>query len=519
MARRFFFPPFAVLSESFCTSVLEKQSGMKKTIPFIFWCVLLTLVGCSADQSTDETPLREQANALYNEQQFKEALALYEQALAKADGGDRLTLRQDIIDCHLAMGEATEARRLLGDLMKEAHESGDKYAEAEATFAMGEQLHEVGDKEKGYRYMLQAIPLMSQCEGDEATNCLAYYHYVLMKRYGGDEHYPQAIEHSKVLEQTVAPMDDAPQALKFRRIALAVRAYLYMRVDSVAEAERAYAEWQRLLPCLNITEERDICPYYMECGKGQEALDVYRRYEAYVLEVKGYWSNMERLICKNVADIYANMGQADSAYNRLLQAYEIKDTLQARMAEENAQELEAVYQNQVKTEQISRLRLWVGVLTAVLGLVAIVVLAYRIHAVRKREDKRLARTVKNLVTGQMAKQEDMDAEKARFVAFDAIVEQGLLYTQSDLSREVLAGLMGVDRTTFSRIIREQSGCQNMNDYLNQKRLRHAEQLMREQPRYTIQAIMQDSGFAAKSTFTTLFKKAYGMTPSEYRNRL
>ena len=72
-------------------------------------------------------------------------------------------------------------------------------------------------------------------------------------------------------------------------------------------------------------------------------------------------------------------------------------------------------------------------------------------------------------------------------------------------------------TTFSRIIQEHSGCKNLKDYLNQKRLRHAAQLLREQPNYTIQAIMQDSGFQSKSVFTTLFKQTCGMTPSEYRN--
>ena len=110
-----------------------------------------------------------------------------------------------------------------------------------------------------------------------------------------------------------------------------------------------------------------------------------------------------------------------------------------------------------------------------------------------------------------------EAETRRFAAFDRAVKQKRLYTQQGITRQMLCDLMGVDRTTFSRIIREQSGCLNMNDYLNQKRLRYAEQLLRQHPNYTIQAIMQDSGFATKSTFTTLFKKAYGMTPSEYRN--
>ncbi|MBQ9676653.1 MAG: AraC family transcriptional regulator [Prevotella sp.] len=111
-----------------------------------------------------------------------------------------------------------------------------------------------------------------------------------------------------------------------------------------------------------------------------------------------------------------------------------------------------------------------------------------------------------------------EAEATRFAAFDRAVKQGRLYTQQGITREKLCELMGVDRTTFSRIIRKYSGCQNMNDYLNQKRLRYAEQLLRQYPNYTINAIMQDSGFATKSTFTQLFKKVYGMTPSEFRNK-
>jgi AraC-like DNA-binding protein len=214
-----------------------------------------------------------------------------------------------------------------------------------------------------------------------------------------------------------------------------------------------------------------------------------------------------------MADAEAALGHGDEAFRLLKESYEINDTLLARQAVANAQELDAVYQNQLKTEQISRLRLWVVVLVAVLAVLAVVTLVVRLSRLRERKNRAIVNVVRNLTNTDPT---PIPADASRFATFDRTVEQGQLYTQSDLSREMLSDLMGVDRTTFSRIIREQSGCKNMNDYLNQKRIRHAARLLREQPNYTIQAVMEDSGFQSKSNFIRLFRDTYGMTPSEYQ---
>lgn len=107
---------------------------------------------------------------------------------------------------------------------------------------------------------------------------------------------------------------------------------------------------------------------------------------------------------------------------------------------------------------------------------------------------------------------------SRFATFDARVDRELLFTRTDLSRDDFARLMGVDRTTFSRLIAEHSGCQNLAEYNNRKRLAYADKLMREQPHYSIEAIMQECGFRSKATFNRVFKDYYGMTPSEYRQQ-
>ena len=86
---------------------------MNKAIHFLYLCVLLTLTGCSTDSSADWETMREKANELYNSQQYDEALAVYEQVMAKADNAGKLQVRQDIIDCYQVLGNQTKARELL----------------------------------------------------------------------------------------------------------------------------------------------------------------------------------------------------------------------------------------------------------------------------------------------------------------------------------------------------------------------------------------------------------------------
>lgn len=468
---------------------------------------------------------REQANDLYNEQKFDEALTIYEQALEKADADGRLKLRQDIIDCHLAVGHDHEARQMMLSLMQDAAAQGNRYVEAETKFALGEQLCQAGDKAAGYPYMQEAVGLMAQCKDSDAPYTLTFYHYRLMKRAAEDEDYPRAIAESKLTEQVWRTLSDTARAERLLRPALALRAYFYLKTDSTAKADETYRQWRQHLPC-SIVEEYHINYYLTERGRYQETLDIYRRYEAYTLKEKGYWSMDEEEAKLNIADIYARIGDSAQALRLTKEAYAINDSMQVLLAVSNAQELEAVYQNQAKTEKISHLRLWVAILAFILAIIVAVLLSYRIRIVRKRKDKTIAAVVRDMVEHKEEKEksETPDAatsasEQTRFSAFDAVVNQGHLYAKPDVTRDVLVELMGVDSNTFSRIIREQSGCQNLNDYLNRKRIDYACLLMQQHPNYTVETIAQDCGFLSIRTFNRVFKSIREITPSQYLDSL
>ena len=470
--------------------------------------LLLAFVSCTKS-SSDWQALREEANELFNGQQYMEALEKYEKALSKAQGNDRLTLRQDMIDCYQAMGNQTKARELLKTQLEEAHAAGNSQMEAEAMLTLGMQIYDTGDKQTAYDYMTQAVSLMEESNVADAPYLLAYYHYVLMKRRALDEDYAQALIDSKEVEENLLKSGQPEKGEQMLVRTLATRAYLYLETDSTAKADSIYRIWQQHQP-MAISNERDICPYLTSRGRYQEVVDIQRRYVEWVREKKGLWTASERTSKYEMAEAEAALGHSDEAFRLLKESYEINDTLLARQAKENAQELEAVYQ----TEQISRLRLWVIILGGIAAVLAVMLLAYRIKTVRKRKNKAIVDVVRNMQASPSPSQ----GEASHFATFDRTVEQGRLYTQSDLSREMLADLMGVDRTTFSRIIQEQSGCKNLKDYLNQKRMRLAEQLLRQHPDYTIEAIAGDCGLTL-TTFKRLCKDMHGLSPSDYRKSL
>lgn len=493
--------------------------------PFIGLVLFLALFTCRpASGPAGWESLRDQANECYNSGAYREALELYQKAFSKAEGTDRLLLRQDIIDCYQVLGNQTKARELLKTQLEEAHAAGDEQMEAKAMLTLGMQIYDTGDKQTAYDYMTQAVSLMEESDVTDAPYLLAYYHYVLMIRRTVDEDYAQALIDAKAVERYLAqsPQPEKGEPMLVRT--LGTMACIYCETDSTSKADSIYGVWLQHRP-MAVANERDICPYLTHRGRYQEVIDIQGRYIEWVREKKGLWTASERTSRLQMADAESALGHGEEAYRQLLEAYAIDDTLQVRQAKENAQELDAIYQNQLKTEQISRQRLWIIILGGIVAVLTVLLLVYRIQAVRQRKNKAIIDVARSMAQPEALEQitktagdaQAEDIEAARFAAFDRAVEQGRLYTQSDIGREMLADLMGVDRTSFSRIIQEQSGCKNLKDYLNQKRLRYAAQLLHEQPNYTIQAIMQDSGFQSKSVFTTLFKQTYGTTPSEYRN--
>ena len=87
------------------------------------------------------------------------------------------------------------------------------------------------------------------------------------------------------------------------------------------------------------------------------------------------------------------------------------------------------------------------------------------------------------------------------------------YTE-DLSLETVAGVAGFSKFHFSRLFKQFTDI-SFYDYLNQRRVRAAEQLLLD-PDIPITEIAMRSGFSSISTFNRVFKSFKECTPSEFK---
>ncbi len=92
------------------------------------------------------------------------------------------------------------------------------------------------------------------------------------------------------------------------------------------------------------------------------------------------------------------------------------------------------------------------------------------------------------------------------------------YKKSDLTLKSLAKELQVPANRLSEHIKEKHKMK-FKDYINQYRIKKVKELLQEpQQKYTMVALAEEAGFGSKSIFYTTFKRATGMTPSEYSKR-
>lgn len=93
------------------------------------------------------------------------------------------------------------------------------------------------------------------------------------------------------------------------------------------------------------------------------------------------------------------------------------------------------------------------------------------------------------------------------------------YRATDLSLQALASRLGVSSHTLSQAINQQRG-QSLPQYLIQWRVREAKRMLADPANdcFTVEALAERSGFASRSAFYKVFRKAEGITPTDYRER-
>jgi AraC-like DNA-binding protein len=90
------------------------------------------------------------------------------------------------------------------------------------------------------------------------------------------------------------------------------------------------------------------------------------------------------------------------------------------------------------------------------------------------------------------------------------------YINSEYGRKNLISDMNTNEVYLSKAIRSATNM-TIQEYINHNRIEYAKTLLLQDMSQTIEAVAMDSGFTTIRNFYRLFKDAYGMSPSEFRN--
>lgn len=114
------------------------------------------------------------------------------------------------------------------------------------------------------------------------------------------------------------------------------------------------------------------------------------------------------------------------------------------------------------------------------------------------------------------KQENAERmERSRFESMRRGIIDKKLFLDPNLSRMILLEKYKIPKNTFSHLFQKYAG-KSYSTFINDLRLEHAAQLLRDRPNHTVESVAIDCGMSSVGTLYKLFSKKYGMTPTEYR---
>lgn len=102
--------------------------------------------------------------------------------------------------------------------------------------------------------------------------------------------------------------------------------------------------------------------------------------------------------------------------------------------------------------------------------------------------------------------------------FDGRMDALRLFCQPDIDLKTTAQTLGLTQRSILQMLKTTDGNLTFTEYITGKRLAYTCRLLQDKPHWNIDAVAREAGIQSDATFRRLFRKHYGMSPSEYRER-
>ena len=491
----------------------------------------------------------------FNLRRYSRAVPFYKKVLdspALVDSTNlQLFMLKRQMDCCDAAFQDDDLIHIIIQLRNQAQKAGNKAFEAMTYFMSGKWHHFHGQKEKGYGLCQQGLEMMLASDFPGKHIELGEFYGELANMYAQDRRYDEALRMSELQEaEARQPRPDGIRLAKERalRRVFALRASLLAKAGRMDEADQAYAAWMKT-PGGNDVDDMAIFDYLRLSKRFEEAFGIISRYRKFI-QAYGDTLTFRMLSILNTESLlHIDMGDYQDAAMHGKEIGIIIDSIYNQRSSEQMQTVYDLYQEQ---EASYKKTLWLSILMAgliALSIIALVILYYVRYTRRRNiellrvlngldayrravingepvtspevvaaiEEIRSIQLPDDLPTEQVEEPDDED--RRLFVEMDKQVTRDRLFLKPGLGREDLMRLIGVDKNRFGKMMSKYSDASNTSVYVNTKRVEYGAKLLLEHPEYTIATIATECGMSNTVTFNRTFKSHFGMTPSEYREKV
>jgi len=314
-----------------------------------------------------------------------------------------------------------------------------------------------------------------------------------------------------------------------------VALYKAQFLQATGHAEEAAAVYAAI-PRSQISMAENILEatgYLMAAGRYAEAADMYASLDTTFAAV-----DSSRTTFDKISQEFAQRYLANRKAGRIAEALEVADKSYAAIdsaiawqKQSDAAELAVIYQTNEKDLQLANQRFTISLhrLFAA-GLVIILLLnagllwrSYIYNKVLLAKNRHLLAEIEKQERKerQAIKQLNAEPEDALTVSQQlyrrlcTIMAEQQPYTNESLNRDTLAQLLGTNAKYVEQAIRECSYGETVGNFITRYRLEHVARLLKTTDD-SISLIGEQSGIPSRATLARIFRNAYGMTCSEYR---
>ena len=406
-----------------------------------------------------------------------------------------------------------------------AHRNKMKFKEYSFDFLVGKCKLDMGLKDEGLALMSSSIDKTIQVvDGEGEFGNLIYSINNLINCYIIVDYMEDALRELNLFERLIDEMEAKyPQAKPYcdqcRFDLHSNRAIAKITLGRPQEAETDFAQTLAFDFAKSYRGSDPLLHYYAAAGNVDSVLSLLNQFP--------YQENdtVQRLYCRRLLRLeQAYRVAGDTAMANLYQCRidTLSQLIDRREQEQGTAVNAAKYETQQYKMELDDLSkntkktfLLLFLLTVVLAFVS---LAF--HRINKRKAAKAEEEMKKLqkqvnIIARDYSQASPQATKPVARSLTAFVEDQQLYLNKDLSRALVAKMMGCSHQTITKMLNEIQPDLSFPDYIKGLRSAYALKLIKENPGLTVQQIADQSGFYSISNFERAFKTITGKTPREY----